>query len=77
VRVLSDFAAKQTWTLSAGDMLYLPPRWAHHGVSLDEVKHTYTVQYIFPDTLYVFSRQRHARWSALWLDLCIAVMLGL
>eukprot|EP00953_Heterococcus_sp_UTEX-ZZ885_P021142 11804-Heterococcus_DN1.PRE.3 len=48
VRVLGDFAAKQTWTLSAGDVLYLPPRWAHHGISLDEDCMTYSIGFSAP-----------------------------
>lgn len=27
----------KAWVLEPGDALYLPPRVAHHGVSLDEV----------------------------------------
>ena len=33
-RLLSDFKADQTWTTQPGDMLYLPPRIPHKGVSL-------------------------------------------
>ena len=35
-RLLRDFAADQSWELSAGDVLYLPPRVPHQGVSLDD-----------------------------------------
>jgi 50S ribosomal protein L16 3-hydroxylase len=35
LKVLRDFSAEQEWTLEAGDMLYLPPGVAHHGVALD------------------------------------------
>jgi 50S ribosomal protein L16 3-hydroxylase len=34
LRILSDFRAEQSWVLEPGDMLYLPPRCAHHGVAL-------------------------------------------
>ncbi|MFK7873870.1 MAG: cupin domain-containing protein [Oligoflexales bacterium] len=34
VRVLKVFRPKYEWTLETGDILYLPPRWAHHGVSV-------------------------------------------
>jgi Cupin superfamily protein len=38
VRVLGDFSPTSMWVLQPGDMLYLPPRWAHHGVSQDDVR---------------------------------------
>lgn len=33
--VLRSFEAERTWDLSPGDMLYLPPGVAHHGVALE------------------------------------------
>lgn len=33
LRILSDFRAEEEWTLYPGDMLYLPPGVAHHGVA--------------------------------------------
>jgi len=36
LQILSEFKADQTWELKAGDMLYLPPHIAHHGVALDD-----------------------------------------
>eukprot|EP00904_Undaria_pinnatifida_P011073 jgi/Undpi1/7096/HiC_scaffold_22.g09570.m1 len=38
LRVLSDFKEAQAWVLEPGDALYIPPRIAHHGVSLDETQ---------------------------------------
>jgi len=35
IRVLKGFEAEQQWTLEPGDMLYLPPGWAHDGVAID------------------------------------------
>jgi len=35
LNVLLDFKAQQTWELEPGDMLYLPPGVAHHGVAVD------------------------------------------
>lgn len=35
LKVLRDFAPEQEWVLEPGDMLYLPPGVAHHGVALD------------------------------------------
>ena len=36
VKILQDFRPEQTFDLDAGDMLYLPPRYAHDGVALGE-----------------------------------------
>ena len=33
LKILKDFEAKQDWILEPGDMLYLPPGIAHHGVA--------------------------------------------
>jgi len=35
-RLLKDFKADQKWILESGDMLYLPPRIPHRGVSLGD-----------------------------------------
>jgi 50S ribosomal protein L16 3-hydroxylase len=36
LNVLAHFEPEQEWILKPGDMLYLPPGVAHHGVALDE-----------------------------------------
>jgi 50S ribosomal protein L16 3-hydroxylase len=36
LKVLERFAPDEEWVLEAGDMLYLPPGVAHHGVALSE-----------------------------------------
>lgn len=36
LRILPDFQAEKEWILEPGDILYLPPRVAHWGVSLGE-----------------------------------------
>jgi 50S ribosomal protein L16 3-hydroxylase len=36
LKILSNFEAEQEWTLEPGDMLYLPPMWAHDGVAEGE-----------------------------------------
>lgn len=33
LKILSHFEAEQEWVLEPGDMLYLPPRWAHDGIA--------------------------------------------
>lgn len=35
VSILADFEPDAEWILEPGDMLYLPPRFAHYGVALD------------------------------------------
>ncbi len=34
VAILADFEAKESWDLSPGDVLYLPPHVAHNGIAL-------------------------------------------
>ena len=36
LKILREFTPEQEFVLEPGDMLYLPPRWAHDGVALDE-----------------------------------------
>jgi 50S ribosomal protein L16 3-hydroxylase len=49
IRVLKDFNAEQEWILEHGDMLYLPPKYAHYGVAL-EPGMTYSVGFRAPKT---------------------------
>lgn len=36
LKILRRFRAVREWTLETGDMLYLPPRYAHDGIALDD-----------------------------------------
>lgn len=36
LKILAHFEAEEEWLLEPGDMLYLPPRWAHDGVAEGE-----------------------------------------
>jgi 50S ribosomal protein L16 3-hydroxylase len=36
LKILQRFEPEQEWVLEPGDMLYLPPRWAHDGVAEGE-----------------------------------------
>ncbi|WP_298824798.1 cupin domain-containing protein [uncultured Piscinibacter sp.] len=36
LKILTNFVAEQEWLLEPGDMLYLPPRWAHDGTAEGE-----------------------------------------
>lgn len=33
LKILTNFVAEHEWVLEPGDMLYLPPRWAHDGLA--------------------------------------------
>ena len=47
LKLLADFRAQQEWMLDAGDMLYLPPAWAHDGVAADDCM-TYSIGFRAP-----------------------------
>jgi len=48
VRILADFEPAEEFVLGPGDMLYLPPRVAHHGVAEDDDCMTYSVGFRAP-----------------------------
>lgn len=48
LRILSDFAPDATHVMGPGDVLYLPPRVAHHGVAVDDDCMTYSVGFRAP-----------------------------
>jgi 50S ribosomal protein L16 3-hydroxylase len=48
LRLLKHFKAEQEWVLAPGDMLYLPPNIAHHGVSEDNDCMTYSIGFRAP-----------------------------
>ena len=47
LKILADFQPEQEYLLQPGDMLYLPPRWAHDGVAVGECM-TYSVGFRQP-----------------------------
>ena len=47
LKILAHFEPEQEWVLEPGDMLYLPPGWAHDGVALGECM-TYSVGFRQP-----------------------------
>jgi 50S ribosomal protein L16 3-hydroxylase len=47
LRILSDFDICEDWVLNPGDMLYLPPQVAHHGVAIGDCM-TYSVGFRAP-----------------------------
>ena len=47
LRILADFQPTEEWVLEPGDMLYLPPHWAHDGVAVGECT-TYSIGFRAP-----------------------------
>lgn len=47
LKILAHFEPEQEWILEPGDMLYLPPRYAHDGVAMDECM-TYSIGFRAP-----------------------------
>ncbi|MGZ3405663.1 MAG: JmjC domain-containing protein [Polyangia bacterium] len=47
IRVLKNFVADEEWLLEPGDMLYLPPGVAHHGVA-EGPSFTYSIGFLAP-----------------------------
>ena len=46
--ILKEFNADQEWLLEPGDMLYLPPKIAHHGIAVGDGCMTYSVGFRAP-----------------------------
>lgn len=47
LRILKKFRKEEEWVVEAGDLLYLPPKYAHYGVSLDDCL-TYSIGFRAP-----------------------------
>ncbi len=47
LRILRHFKPEQEWVLAPGDMLYLPPHCAHHGIAEDDCM-TYSIGFRTP-----------------------------
>ena len=47
LRILQNFTAEHEWILEPGDMLYLPPHWAHNGIAEDDCM-TYSIGFRTP-----------------------------
>lgn len=47
LRILQNFTAEHEWVLEPGDMLYLPPHWAHNGIAEDDCM-TYSIGFRTP-----------------------------
>jgi 50S ribosomal protein L16 3-hydroxylase len=48
LKILRDFKPTQEFVLEPGDMLYLPPRYAHDGIALDAGCQTYSIGFRAP-----------------------------
>jgi 50S ribosomal protein L16 3-hydroxylase len=48
LRLLTDFEATDEWLLEPGDILYLPPRFAHDGVAVGDDCMTYSIGFRAP-----------------------------
>lgn len=48
LRILKNFQPQQEWMLNPGDMLYLPPKYAHNGIAADDCM-TYSIGFRAPD----------------------------
>ena len=47
LKIIKDFKVEQEWVLAPGDMLYLPPHYAHNGVAEDDCM-TYSIGFRAP-----------------------------
>lgn len=48
LKILSNFQPEQEHLLNPGDMLYLPPRWAHDGIAVGDDCMTYSMGFRVP-----------------------------
>lgn len=64
LEILAEFEPEQTWVLEPGDMLYLPPQYAQHGVALDDGCQTYSIGFRAPEQVELASdmAQRLSEW---------------
>ena len=49
LKIIQDFRPSQEWLLNPGDMLYLPPQWAHDGSAVGECM-TFSIGFRAPPT---------------------------
>ena len=50
LKILKNFVSEQEWLLESGDMLYLPPKIAHWGISESDDCMTYSIGFRAPKT---------------------------
>ncbi len=54
LRLVDDFTPDSDWVLEPGDLLYLPPQFAHHGVALDPCI-TYSIGFRAPSSVEIIN----------------------
>jgi len=64
LRILAHFETEQQWTLAPGDMLYLPPGVAHHGVAQNDCM-TFSVGFRAPSHYDLLSAFIDAQFSTM------------
>lgn len=45
LRLMQTFSIEESFDFEAGDILYIPPKWGHHGIALDNDCMTYSIGY--------------------------------
>ena len=77
LRILQNFKTEQEFTLSAGDMLYLPPHVAHWGIAIGDCM-TYSIGFRAPSAQELAGEflnylQEHRTFSGMYADPDLAV----
>lgn len=72
LRILQNFETEQEWVLEAGDMLYLPPKYAHWGIAEGDCM-TYSIGFRAPSsqelsTQFLDYLQEHMAVSGMYED---------
>jgi 50S ribosomal protein L16 3-hydroxylase len=72
LRILKNFKAQQEWILEPGDMLYLPPKYAHNGIAIGE-SITYSIGFRAPShhelaNEFLIHLQDHLKIEGLYAD---------
>ncbi|SEL48503.1 cupin domain-containing protein [Nitrosovibrio tenuis] len=72
LKILQDFKPEQDWVLEPGDMLYLPPGYAHNGVAKDPCM-TYSIGFRAPSyqelaTQFLIYLQDHSAINGMYCD---------
>ncbi|HVS27538.1 MAG TPA: cupin domain-containing protein [Burkholderiales bacterium] len=72
LKILKKFNAEQEWLVEAGDMLYLPPQYAHNGAALDDCM-TYSIGFRAPSAQelavqFLLYLQDHLHFDGMYCD---------